>query len=142
MEIFSVYEQKISDSAPYFTVVDTLFHPPRFRARGFLGYANGPWTAQLSVNYTDGYENPLEPGAGSVDSWTTLDLSVGLSFDDSPNEALRGLNFSLSAQNITDEDPPFVPLGAGSTLSAPIGYDPVNANPLGRVITLRASKRW
>jgi len=40
----------------------------------------------------------------------------------------------LDASNLLDEDPPFV--------NATIGFDPFNANPIGRLLTVGVSKKW
>ena len=47
-----------------------------------------------------------------------------------------GVSLILSVQNLFDEDPPFYdnPLG--------LAYDPANADPIGRTVTLQLTKRW
>jgi iron complex outermembrane receptor protein len=47
-----------------------------------------------------------------------------------------GLTWSLNVQNLFDSGPPFYdnPLA--------IGYDPANADPLGRMVTLQLTKAW
>ena len=66
-----------------------------------------------------------------------------------PKETLRAALASLGARGITVErqsgfyaseawpnpsDPPFV--------NATIGFDPFNANPIGRLLTVGVSKKW
>ncbi len=46
----------------------------------------------------------------------------------------EGMQVYLDASNVLDEDPPFV--------NAPIGFDPFNANPIGRLLTVGVSKKW
>nr|WP_246371140.1 TonB-dependent receptor [Phenylobacterium haematophilum] len=51
-------------------------------------------------------------------------------------EALDGLSVALNVQNLFDSDPPFYDGPTG------IGYDPANADPLGRFVSLQLTKRW
>ncbi len=85
--------------------------------------------------------NPSNAAAPeTVDAWTTTDLSLAWSFaafKDASNARL-----SLSVQNLFDEDPPELRPGARSGLIIPIGFDPANANPLGRFLTLGLTYRW
>ena len=48
----------------------------------------------------------------------------------------ESLDLALSVRNLFDAEPPFYDAPQG------IGYDPANADPLGRVISLQLTKRW
>jgi outer membrane receptor protein involved in Fe transport len=98
----------------------------------------------LSVNYSDDYNNPFAAGGPQeVASWTTADLSATYEFRGATG--LRSsLRLTLSVQNLFDEDPPFVGSSGqvGPALQQPVGFDPTNANPLGRLLVVGVSKTW
>jgi iron complex outermembrane receptor protein len=47
---------------------------------------------------------------------------------------LKGAQFFVDGTNVLDKDPPFV--------NTALGYDPFNANPIGRLITVGINKKW
>jgi outer membrane receptor protein involved in Fe transport len=86
----------------------------------------------LAANHVDAYRSPA---GAKIDAWNTVDASLLWA----PNVAegpFSGLSLTLSVQNLFDRDPPFYdnPLG--------VGYDPANADPLGRVVAVQLAKRW
>ena len=70
---------------------------------------------------------------GRIKPWTTADFNLTYGFKAGP---MRGLSLALNVQNLLDDDPPFY----DSPLS--VGYDPANADPLGRTVTLQLTKTW
>ena len=50
---------------------------------------------------------------------------------------MKDLQLDLIVQNVFDRDPPFV-----NNINGFVGYDPVNANPVGRFVSLRATKQF
>jgi hypothetical protein len=56
----------------------------------------------------------------------------------------RQLTIALSVTNVADEHPPRVRIPAGFTLpgESVIPFDPANASPVGRAISLSIGKRW
>jgi outer membrane receptor protein involved in Fe transport len=54
---------------------------------------------------------------------------------------LGGLALQLSVQNVFDKDPPFV-AAIPSSVARYAGYDPANANPLGRFMALEVRKAF
>jgi outer membrane receptor protein involved in Fe transport len=99
--------------------------------------SRGGFHTRLIINYVDDYHNPFGAVPGDVESWTTVDWAASY-------QLLGDLRVRLSAQNVLDEDPPFVSRSAVSNvaLNFPIGFDPANANALGRLVVLEVSKRW
>ena len=90
------------------------------------------------VNYVDDYRDDQSDPERSIDSWTTIDLQ--LRYDTGEAFARSWLSqtvFSLSVLNLFDEDPPFV-----NNLGVAVGYDPNNADPLGRFVALEFTKQW
>lgn len=138
------YTQKTTRNAPVLPRVNTLFGPVDLRVRTFVSYAVANWSGQLNVNYVDNYTNQYEETPAPVDSWTTVDVSIGYDFGAHGAGFASGLRLALNIQNVLDEDPPFVNLTRDTNLglTEPVGFDPTNANPLGRFVSLEVSKAW
>ena len=112
--------------------------PVDLKLRGRIGWSRAAWSANAFVNYVDRYYDTNAPTITKIDSWTTIDLTVRLSGSSmSDTSLLKGYTFTLGVLNLLDEDPP----AYWSNTSA-LGYDAVNANPLGRFASLRVAKEW
>jgi iron complex outermembrane receptor protein len=81
-------------------------------------------------------------GGDPVDSFTTIDANVSYTFSDLG--MLDDLQVFLDATNLFDEEPPQYNVFAigGNNGVGVAGYDPVNASPLGRVITVGFRTRF
>jgi iron complex outermembrane receptor protein len=136
------YVQKGSISSPAVIAVDRPGQPADWRGRAYANLSAGSLTGTLSVNYVDSYANVLAPSAQQrIDDWTTVDLSLQYAL--MPQGAgSGGTRLSLSIQNLLDAEPPRLLRGAGSNINNPIGFDPANANPLGRFIVVGLSHTW
>jgi iron complex outermembrane recepter protein len=136
------YEEQITPGAPVATIVDTALRPVDLRARAVVGLARDSFEATLAVNYLDSYRNPYSQGETQIDSWTTWDAR--LSFDLVHAGLGIGSELSIGAKNIFDEPPPYVETSGpqGAALRARVGFDPANANPLGRSFWVELIKRW
>jgi len=133
------HTRKATLASPAFPEFNQVGRPVDLRLRGDLGWSNGPFAANLFVNYTDSYSNPFATPPGRISSWTTVDLTLrvdGSVFGS--GSALSDSSFSITARNLFDERPPLFPDGGG----AGILYDPANANPFGRVMTARLTLRY
>ena len=128
--------------APQVDLVNTFSYPLKFVARGEIGLTRGGFASTLFVNYRNGYDMPriflptgVAPAYEKVSSYTTLDLHVGYDF---LNETglFSKLSFAVDVQNLADKAPPLV-LNGGAY---PIRFDPANASPYGRVVTLSLRK--
>ena len=75
-----------------------------------------------------------------IDSQTTVDANVGYSFGESAG-LLSNAAVALGAINVFDEDPPFTRIRPG-TNEFDLGFDPANASPLGRLLTVDVRKHW
>lgn len=136
------YTDQVTPAAPENKVVDTAYHPIDLRARAGVSWNRRRWAASGFVNYADGYVNNTVTPATDIDSWTTVDLQ--LAYDTGPAQLTGGgwlndLRIALSAQNVFDEDPPFM---TSPIVFFAIGFDPTNASPVGRFLSLTATKRW
>jgi outer membrane receptor protein involved in Fe transport len=102
-------------------------------------------TLSTFVNYIDNYDNEgvinlgtrVAMPAATIDSWTTVDLNIGYGTGNRSSEWISDLRMLLSVRNALDANPPAYEDGAWG-----YGYDPANADPLGRVISLTVSKAW
>ena len=132
----------VTEDSPLVDNVDTFGNPVDLQFRASVGYLRNGFSANLFVNYTDGYtDNQIPDAPVPVDSWTTVDWSLAYAFQ-STAAALSGTTLRLSVQNVFDNDPPFVagqPLGGDGI---ELGYDPTNASPRGRFVAFEISKQF
>ena len=130
-------EQALTASAPATDVVDRLGNPVDLRLRARAGWSDDRINVSLFANYLDGYTNLTNAAPQRVRSWTTFDLQLGYRFGEKGTG--NDLSIALSATNLFDRDPPKAAYFLG-VFSA--GFDPDNASPLGRVVSLTVTKRW
>jgi iron complex outermembrane receptor protein len=144
------FDQQIGDGAVVFdrlntAGVNTTFSSLEWTGRLTAAWDMGPWSADVSYNYTNPYLNlngnapfPVTTsgatvtGGQSVDAFQTVDLHVGYKFE--TEGMLADTSVFADVSNLFDEDPPF------SNQSG--GYNGSDASPIGRVITLGISKKW
>jgi len=130
------YSKAITASAPLVDLVDTPNNPTDLRGRVSLAWRRGGFGTTLYVNYTDGYKDNISQPNRRVASWTTFDLNLRYSFDAWESPALHGAQVFLSGLNVFDKDPPFFNNPNG------VGYDPDNADLVGRSVSLFVRKEW
>jgi iron complex outermembrane recepter protein len=71
-----------------------------------------------------------------VPAWSTVDASTGYTVgEEAGTGLLTGLRLALSAQNLTDKEPPIVLTGANA-------IDALTHNPYGRILGLEISKKF
>jgi len=130
-------ENKLTELSQPEQQLNQPFYPVDQKNRLGLNWQsnNGQLTSSLFVNNTASYEgNAFAPM--DIDSFNTVDLN--LSYDTEYAAGfLRGMQFSLNIQNLFDEDPPFKD-GEGTGFN----FDPNNASPLGRFVSLNIVKKW
>jgi iron complex outermembrane receptor protein len=115
-------------------VVDTVGNPIDLRARLGASWRTERFTIAGFMNYADGYRDNLSAPARDVDAWTTFDLRLSAVLGGAGAGARPQL--ALSVLNLFDQDPPFVNNASG------VGYDPANADPLGRFVAVEISTRF
>jgi iron complex outermembrane receptor protein len=130
------YELQRLAGDPFVDLLNASSNPNQFRARGTANWVNGPYRANLGVNYIGAYTNSFD--GKTIDRWITADIQLAYDFGQKSGP-LKGLTASLDIENVTDEDPPFVNNG---NEGAKIGYDPEAANARGRVISISLRKTW
>ena len=126
------------DGVGYLNFQTTAYPVPEWKLRGFVEYTVGAFDARLTMNYIDSYRdqradlgtgpfapnpyiagNPVLMQGATIDSQFTTDFNLIYNFGDATT-------FSVTALNITDEDPALARLD--------YNYDPFTGNPLGRMI--------
>jgi iron complex outermembrane receptor protein len=85
----------------------------------------------LTIDHVGGYNDRLRPQR-QVGSWTRVNANV--SYRLAGASGSEGLELMLSGLNLFDAAPPFV--------DRELGYDPANAEPLGRIVSFYVRKDW
>jgi outer membrane receptor protein involved in Fe transport len=127
------FSRSANPALPSVEVLNTIFNPIDWRGRAGVSLANEHWSGAFALNYANSYRDTLSTPNRDIDAWITYDarLAYRLSGDDR-----GGTELALDVRNLTDEDPPFAnnPLG--------VGFDTLNASPMGRVIMAQVTHRW
>ncbi len=138
-------EQRITSTSPVFDVIDTIFYPADLRLRGGVSWQESRWRASAFVNFVDEYTDDRNLGGVGdvpVEAWTTVDASLGFETGDRGSQGiLSNFQISLNIQNLFDEAPPFIE-GSAAAFGRSRGFDPSNADPLGRFVSVRVTKDW
>lgn len=115
-------------------VLDTMLNPVDWRARAGVALDTGAWRGALSLQYTDAYRDNLSSPEREISSWTSFDARLTRRFGQSEDGS--GAEITLDIRNLADEDPPFAnnPIG--------MGFDTLNASPVGRVVMVEVRQRW
>lgn len=132
------FSQKAASGSAEVETLNTLYNPVDLQLRGRLGLSTGGVRGSVFVNYKDSYRTENTAVSKPVDSWTTVDLSLGYS-PERMRGLLKGTSFSVSVQNMFDEAPPKTP--TFGNFSVP-GFDPANASALGRFAAIEVRKRF
>lgn len=136
-------EQRVTDTAPSFRLLNRIFYTPSLRLRAGLNGACGWLSGAVALNFTGPYSNNQVVPATQIGSYTTVDLQLAADFRKLiPTSMSQGLRLSLTLRNAFDKAPPTVGGSAGFFVNAPYGYDPANADPIGRFVSLRIQKKW
>jgi iron complex outermembrane receptor protein len=131
--------QRVTSTSEPFDTVDTMFNPPQLRMRAGLGWRPQEWAADAFVNYTGPYTDNRRTTPAEVGSYTTVDAQVSYDFSKRLRPALSGTTVALIVQNLFDRDPPPTAI---VQVERDMGFDPTNANPMGRLVALEFSKKW
>jgi outer membrane receptor protein involved in Fe transport len=117
-----------SNTSPLTNYVDRVGYPLRFRGKADLLWERGAFSVMGTLNYSDSYRDTVSSPERFVHPWTTVDFGVRYRLND--------VTFDLNTQNLFNKRPPFVNNAIG------VGYDPENADLLGRFISLGVRKEW
>ena len=130
------FRNKDTSTAPSYSVLSTLNHPVNFRARASMGVRRMNWGLTAFVNYINHYRDVTTGSPVPIASWTTLDMTGSYRL---PRRALHWarIRLYLTCRNCLNRSPPAV-----RPISAYLGYDATNANPLGRFVQASIDVNW
>ena len=112
-------------------LANTYGEPLKLRIRAGGGWSNGSISANAAVNFANAYSDTNLQPAGRIGSFTTLDLNAGWRIGAS------GTTLSLIVLNALNSDPPHTAPAFNN-----IAYDPSNADPRGRTVSLQVRQAW
>jgi iron complex outermembrane receptor protein len=136
--VFALQRQFTAD-APFTDLLNTVFNPARLRVRGSATWSLGPWDITGLANFTNKYTNNISVPMSSMASWTTLDINIRYGFGSRTSPSVpANTSVTLHVANVFDRDPPFF-IDPNEPY---LGYDPTNANPYGRVISVVLAHKW
>lgn len=126
------YEQKVPGVAAPIQLLDTNY-AVRNRYRAQAGWAKGDWAASVFYNHTGGYNNRTQ----AVGSFDTVDMHLAWNLPAST--AFGKTQLAVDINNIGNTRPPvFHTTGSGGI----VGFDPIVASPLGRMLTVSLLMNW
>lgn len=125
--------------------INRFLRPVDLRFRPGATWSKDGLTAAAFANYTDSYRNDVFSPPTEIGSWTTVDLHVSYDTGDRLGNYFDNAVVSFNVRNLFDQNPPSVgdgPALLGSGLSRPVDYDPANASPLGRFVSVELKKTF
>jgi len=117
--------------------LDTPHNPTALRFRWSVGWEKGAVFVSSNANFQSGYTDPVSTPSRHVASWTTLDLVLGYRIGVLDRKVGGDTSITLNGFNVFNKQPPFLNNNVGS-----VGYDPENADLLGRRLSLRIAHEW
>ena len=134
-------DNKLTSAADPLDATGTVFNLPKWRARAGVSVMLRQLQIGAFVSHVPSYRNTLTFPDSNIASWTPVDASVSYDTTSDNSGLVRDLVLRLSVQNLLDKEPPRVS-GAGALDLLPVGFDPANANPIGRFLSLDVAKRF
>ncbi len=129
--------QRQTPTSPAANVVATLGNPVDLRLKARAAWSKGGFDLGAFVNYVAGYQNQTTTPTQRVRPWTTVDMQIGYQFTDAG--PFRSARIALSATNLFDRAPPYV---NNHAFDSTLAYDPEQASPVGRLISVQARFGW
>jgi iron complex outermembrane receptor protein len=116
---------------------NTAHNPTALRFRTVFRWEDRLISVSPAVNFTGSYTDTDSVPSRPVGAWTTWDLVVG--YKAGPLDAIIGgrSTVSLRGFNVFNKQPPFL-----NNSYSFLGYDPENADLLGRRVSLRLEHEW
>jgi iron complex outermembrane receptor protein len=124
-------ETTFCDGCTAADLVNTYGQPLKFRARAAAGWSHGGLSANAAVNYANAYIDTNVVPSGRISSFTTAD--VNLKWHIAPT----GTTLSVIVTNLFNTNPP----RTAPAINA-VTYDPSNADPRGRILSLQVRQAW
>jgi iron complex outermembrane recepter protein len=135
--------QQFTSSSAVLSELNLVGQPLRFKLRGGITYSAGAWDVTPFLNYVGSYHETLAAGAPApVDAWTTLDVSIKYDFGRYASASLwKDFSATLVVQNAFNRNPPLLTV-PNSGVGYLENFDPANADPRGRYLSLQLIKQW
>jgi iron complex outermembrane receptor protein len=132
------FDQQVTSTSPAVDILNTYHNPLKFRFRAVTAWDRhlpdeSGLGASLAMNFTNGYSNPGSPLLPEMGSLTTFDLQLRYHVAGGSGW-LGGMDFAVNAVNVFNHSPPFADTN--------FGYDSLNFQPYGRVLSATISKKW
>ena len=124
-------ETAFCDACTSTDLANTYGQPLKLRLRAAGGWSNGTVSANAAVNFANAYSDTNLLPPGRITSFTTLDLNT------SWHIGASGTTLSLIILNALNSNPPHTAPAFND-----VGYDPTNADPRGRTLSLQARQAW
>ena len=125
------YRQQVTPTSQVRERVGIAGSPVKLRARATVDWTRERVTLGAAFNYVDRYRDVL---GTRIAAQPTLDLQARLA---APERGIaQGVAVTLNVRNVFDRGPPFYDNPVG------IGYDPTNADPVGRFVALQFTRAW
>ncbi len=129
-------EQQTTATSGVIDRLNKIFYSPAIRVRGGVTWTREVLSATVFVNYVGAYTNDTVTPSESIRNYKTIDLQVAYA-----PEHFWGVRLSVSVRNVFDEQPPFVQ-SPSFTGGGQFNFDPANADPIGRFVSVQLTKRW
>lgn len=133
------FTRQATQASPEVSILNTWMNPIDLHIKGHLGLSRENSSGSLTVNHMASYRTDDTPAAVSINSWTTVDLTLRYALSALNWAPLETADISLAVINLFDEPPPKAPT-IGTSIIA--GYDPTNASPLGRFVAIQLRTKF
>lgn len=122
------FDRTIISGTPLRDVLDTINNPASFVARAYAGAQVGGLSGTVFVNHYGSYDNDSVSPVQDVPAHTEFDLALRYTLEQ-PFAFAENITLTLDAQDIFDNDPPYVQNGN-------LAFDPNAHSPIGRTIAV------
>ncbi|QNG48554.1 TonB-dependent receptor domain-containing protein [Sphingobium yanoikuyae] len=130
--------ERINADAPETRLAGVIFNPPRFKARGSVGWTINGLSLTAYLNHSGPLSDTRTATPVRIKSQTTADISASYAMD--PDALLGAMDVSLTVRNIGNQRPPYAAPSSGYLYY--VNYDSTNYSPVGRFVSLSISKTW
>ncbi len=136
--LFEKDEQLLETTTPV-DVIDTVNNPASIKINSSISWNRDGFATNIQITHIGPYKDVRVEPIVDVSSWTTIDLNLSYDTGDQYDSPwLENTVFSLSVQNLLDQDPPFVKGSSGANRN----FDPDNATARGRFIAFQITRKW
>lgn len=131
------YSLAESDGQPATSLLNTQNNPINLRLRGTVTWTGQRFGWMGAVNYANSYRDTATQPNMPISAWMTFDAQLHYDLGADEGGWLDGTRLEFNAVNLFNRDPPFL-----NNAIARLGYDQENADPYGRLVSLRIRKNW